>query len=560
MTNPIYHHRRQLRPNARAVPATSTNAEEEQPNDNDDVTYAKSALTLMGYDKNGDPIYDEPCYSNDNPDPHKTNCTKSPTPTPGSEAQGLGKYNTPLDYTYECTENGRNECNVNTPGNTQDVGWTYVGQCLTDVDCPDRYDESGTIEYEVGDLTSVSSDVLNDQVLTFISCPNFVDEETGEIDEEDKEANDNDDENTVIVSYAYKVESARASNAGVFLPRLEEQILLNLATDMCDIEEEDDVGFVVTGIQSTPDDTPVNVPCTVTSADADSCFVINGRLTITLSPLDDPAGRTLSPLDDPAYDPTAASADAATDSTQSNLQDAMTNDELLSPDMPEVVKVEYLGDGTYDWESLPISHDSMPINGSGNNDQVKTQAAIAGGIVGGLLLALLALLLVTRRRKSKWATESKNGRGYDVNEQYLDDGLDRIINNIDCTNDKRDQRNFVVDPPGAFHLGNHHYTKDGVRYFSPLCEQCLAARAEADGAELNDMGDDMSLTYSDSDLSYNLDRATKFADINEKDLGRYHSSMHVRHCKSTTCDICIKEKGVQFVKARKELAHREAML
>jgi len=48
-------------------------------------------------------------------------------------------------------------------------------------------------------------------------------------------------------------------------------------------------------------------------------------------------------------------------------------------------------------------------------------------------------------------------------EQSLDDGLDDIINNIDSAVAAIDRRNFVVYPPGAFHMGNHHYMKDGVR-------------------------------------------------------------------------------------------------
>ena len=60
------------------------------------------------------------------------------------------------------------------------------------------------------------------------------------------------------------------------------------------------------------------------------------------------------------------------------------------------------------------------------------------------------------------------------------------------------------------------------------------------------------LGLKNNDLSFDLEAATKFTDFNSNDLGRYHSSMHVRHCKSTTCAICIKEKGVFFVKSRKD--------
>jgi hypothetical protein len=171
-----------------------------------------------------------------------------------------------------------------------------------------------------------------------------------------------------------------------------------------------------------------------------------------------------------------------------------------------------------------------------------------GAFIGGMIL------FKPCRKDSEKDTSAYD----DDNNDDLDAGLDDIINNIDGVADAHDRRNFVVDPPGAFHMGKHHYTGDGVRYFSPLCEQCIAARADADGvvalAVNGNEYDDLDLNDTNNDLSFDLEAATKFTDFNSNDLGRYHSSMHVRHCKSTTCAICIKEKGVFFVKSRKELS------
>merc|ERR1712194_627850 len=113
-----------------------------------------------------------------------------------------------------------------------------------------------------------------------------------------------------------------------------------------------------------------------------------------------------------------------------------------------------------------------------------------------------------------------------------------------------ERRNLVINPPGAFHLGSHHYTADGVRYFSPLCELCIAARADADGVVALRVIDEED-GEDDDDLSFDLEAAKKFTDFNTTDLGRIHSSMHVRHCKSKTCVICQRGKEVYFVKARK---------
>lgn len=186
------------------------------------------------------------------------------------------------------------------------------------------------------------------------------------------------------------------------------------------------------------------------------------------------------------------------------------------------------------------NNDGDEKNSSGKHAALGT----TGAVMGGLFL----------RKKKKKKTEEPVQRGAsDTTESNLDDDLDVIINNIDGTSDGQDRRIFVVDPPGAFHLGKHHYTGDGMRYFSPLCQQCIAARADANGVvTLNainaddDEGSNPDLTDADN-LSFDLEAATKFTDFNCNDLGRCHSSIHVRQCKSTTCTTCKKEKGVYFV-------------
>ncbi len=166
---------------------------------------------------------------------------------------------------------------------------------------------------------------------------------------------------------------------------------------------------------------------------------------------------------------------------------------------------------------------------------------VTGAVVGGMLL----------RKKRKNRTESSDRNTDPDAELNLDDDLDDIINNIDGSTEVQDRRVFVVDPPGAFHLGQHHYTSDGVRYFSPLCQKCIAARADANGVvTLNAVNadDESNPDLTDAnDLSFDLEAATKFTDFNCNDLGRFHSSIHVRQCKSTTCTTCQKEKGVYFV-------------
>jgi hypothetical protein len=51
----------------------------------------------------------------------------------------------------------------------------------------------------------------------------------------------------------------------------------------------------------------------------------------------------------------------------------------------------------------------------------------------------------------------------------------------------RRKRNSLVGnkapfPDGHFHLGNHHYTADRVRYWSPHCALCIPAKASGRGS------------------------------------------------------------------------------
>eukprot|EP00580_Thalassiosira_gravida_P006946 CAMPEP_0201630184 /NCGR_PEP_ID=MMETSP0493-20130528/4591_1 /ASSEMBLY_ACC=CAM_ASM_000838 /TAXON_ID=420259 /ORGANISM="Thalassiosira gravida, Strain GMp14c1" /LENGTH=291 /DNA_ID=CAMNT_0048101297 /DNA_START=17 /DNA_END=892 /DNA_ORIENTATION=- len=232
---------------------------------------------------------------------------------------------------------------------------------------------------------------------------------------------------------------------------------------------------------------------------------------------------------------------------------------------------------------------SDPRRGVGKQGDEENSSSTRKGLgaMSTLLAAPLLLKSLSFRKKKKPTEEetsslvhlaSITGRSYGNSpdtEQSLDDGLDSIINTIDSSTDTQDRRNFVIDPPGAFHLGNHHYTGDGVRYFSPLCDLCIAARADANGlmalSAINEDGDDDNDDNDDDDdhypetsiddsvgfvenddLSYDLEATKMFADFSTHDLGKFHSSMHVRYCKSTTCTICQREKGVHFVKARKE--------
>ena len=119
--------------------------------------------------------------------------------------------------------------------------------------------------------------------------------------------------------------------------------------------------------------------CTITRDEADSCFLVKGSVTLRLDP-----------IDEDSYNLTA-SIMHATDTAQSNLQNAMNNDELLSPFLPEVIKVRYLGD-SYMEEGIGLAD-------VGGTNEDRSKAWLWGPPIAALFLALLALLIVKKSRK-----------------------------------------------------------------------------------------------------------------------------------------------------------------
>ena len=70
---------------------------------------------------------------------------------------------------------------------------------------------------------------------------------------------------SIIVPYIYEVETSRVVTADIFLPRLEEQILLNLVDSLMSCLGGDDNAasdvnskYDIQGIDSIPDDVAIN--------------------------------------------------------------------------------------------------------------------------------------------------------------------------------------------------------------------------------------------------------------------------------------------------------------
>ena len=156
-----------------------------------------------------------------------------------------GGDSTDLVYTYECSR--PRLCNEAAPYES-DRAWDLTGSCVPSsagygVGCPEEY--SWYDWYGRGDSVSVSVDGLNSDLVDSLTCPDG-DSGAGE----------------GVVTYVYEVESRLVSDPKVFLPRLEESILLNLAGYMLGCLEEIDArrletAFEPRGIDSKPDDVAV---------------------------------------------------------------------------------------------------------------------------------------------------------------------------------------------------------------------------------------------------------------------------------------------------------------
>mmetsp|Transcript_14126 Transcript_14126/g.23188 ORF Transcript_14126/g.23188 Transcript_14126/m.23188 type:complete len:841 (+) Transcript_14126:122-2644(+) len=461
------------------------------------------------------------------------------------------KASVPVDrLLHRCVDNST--CNDNVPGAE---GWELIGGCKAGRIC-------NAVEF---DTSKAANEEYNngDEVFTIIGFDYGTISSTG-AGEENTAGRENDDAivsiycpasqgvdgsdkgTKTLITYAYEVETTQVTDASTFLPRLEGEITSNLASSMLswclkDARLRRRLGqYGVSGIESFPVDVPVpGGLCTYDSAAADGCFVIDGGITLSLSP--------------------GVNAEAAADAMRVLLEEAMTSDALLNPSVPEVVKVKYLGESYDDYvENVPGGASGAGATGLPENDLTGTETqgkkiglAIALSAVAVLSLLLLALCCL-KRRMSKGSKSELDTHGED---SELEDDLDDVIDRIGGIGNEP-QTTLAHDPPGSFHMGKRHYTVDGVSYKSLSCAQCqgvkattgILGRMSTTQEEVNDL--DLN---DKNDLSFDLDLATNFLDFSRNDLGRCHSSMNVRHCKSATCTICKKAGGIVFVKPHNEV-------
>jgi len=337
----------------------------------------------------------------------------------------------------------------------------------------------------------------------------------------------------VTVLYLYEVETANVTTTSAFLPILEENILMIMG-EKCEM-----LGmYGVLGIESAPDDKEMKEgPCSIESSTADNCFVIEGALSLGIV--------------------SSFNSTWAEEQTQSIIKTSMDNDELLNyTTLPEVIKVSHLDNMTYGDYMSDISSEESGIVVVENVEDQNNIGVIIGVLIGLICLILLALLFLHKKRKRRQAREEREEalrRKYAIMEKEmeldLEDALDDLVADLEGATAARSEKESD-DPNGHFHVGNHHYTADGVRYFSPNCAMCVTAKARGALDEQDNQLEDGEDDYDFDELSYDLNATKKFRDFNFHDLGKNHSTNHVRECKSKTCQGCKSKDSVVFIQAK----------
>ena len=221
---------------------------------------------------------------------------------------------------------------------------------------------------------------------------------------------------------------------------------------------------------------------------------------------------------------------------RTGIRAAMANDTLLDPvELPTVTRITYLGDTEKDvmvWGNGGRSDDKRGgiITSGGNNKAYVPFLTVA--MFGAALIALLLLFL--RRHRTL------------ITQRQLDVGAAIAAA-------ASEESSHGVDPPGSFHQGYYHYTKDGVRYLSPYCQTCLETEGQlALGHGLETIAEDKEWMKG---------RNFTLVSANSCDLGGRHSTIDVHSCTSAICRQCgVTQNDVSFISGRQRKASDDTHL
>lgn len=219
------------------------------------------------------------------------------------------------------------------------------------------------------------------------------------------------------------------------------------------------------------------------------------------------------------------------DHIRAGVKQAMLDGELTDEvTIPTVAKVTYLGETEDDvllWDVDSVDGSDKSIAGGGVRNAVFVPLLTAS-LVGVGIIALL-LLLVRQRRLTATKRQMNNAAAIAASSSV--------------------DSNMSGDPPGSFHQGYYHYTKDGIRYLSPYCSTCIETERQlADGVGLQTITEDEEWDEGG--------RLSRLVAANSKNLGGKHSTMDVHQCTSSLCQECQearRQAGVSFQRWREQV-------
>lgn len=271
----------------------------------------------------------------------------------------------------------------------------------------------------------------------------------------------------------------------------------------------------------------IAVSCLPELDPSNSCFIIEGTMTIEHE--------------------TDDSVQESTSEVRAAIKSSMDNDELI--DVPTVEKVTYLGSSisniavgtTNTVRGIGLPQSPVDAAEEPRADDNGVGLSIVMPVIAAALIIALYLLLQRRRhniqREIHEIVDMDGGGNLSQCDSNADDDLAGAVARVleDIGSDG--------DPPGSFHMGDSHYTVDGVKYKSKICRACLG---------LDDVlnGDDF----------FDGERTPRCLPVNGENpneripsYGNNASSTDVHKCNSSMCAICFnRTKSVTFVPANEE--------
>jgi hypothetical protein len=234
---------------------------------------------------------------------------------------------------------------------------------------------------------------------------------------------------------------------------------------------------------------------------------------------------------------TTSNVSLAAASIYDSTQKAMDHSELFfeledDENLANITNIEWLGETEEDAiYGGPNGYGiiAAPIGGpDGIITEVSEQKEGNGSVLAYALalpiLLLLAAMLLLAKNKKKRKVKTKE-------QIFSARSFDNVLIG-------------TGDPPDSFHEGMYHYMKNGNRYLSTNCPDCIETK--------------MNGFFTDSDLETIAEHSIESESARSayrkrclvvpSKLGSKHSSVDVHHCTSARCPICIyRPDNVEFI-------------